>query len=264
MKEFFYEWKHDISADYFTLEEAKSFSFPLHMHRCYEMILLREGRMRVRIEREEYLLEAGDLVLIKPNRIHSLETVGRSHHKLCIFSPELIQAVSPLFTKHPLSTPVIRAVPPLYRALFDEAEESAAIGGIKGFLYLLCDLFCKNLDLTREEGYSGRDQLIRQALRYVEGHVQEPCFLSDVAEALGYSDSYLSRAFAEAVGMSLSSYVRQVKINYACYLLKNTQASVTEIVNQCGYASVATFNHNFKALTGQSPTEYRKRHQGRP
>ena len=85
-----------------------------------------------------------------------------------------------------------------------------------------------------------------------------------MAAALGYSESYLSRIFGEAVGMPFTAYVRHVKINRACYLLKNTNAGVTDIVTQCGFLSVATFNHNFKALTGQSPTEYRKRHQGRP
>ena len=86
--------------------------------------------------------------------------------------------------------------------------------------------------------------------------------LTAIAEALGYSDSYLSRVFGEAVGIPLSAYVRQVKINRACYLLKNTRKSVTDIVSQCGYTSVATFNHNFHELVGCSPTVYRKQSNG--
>ena len=78
MKEFFYELKHEISADYFTVEEGECLSFPMHMHRCYEIILVREGAMRVKLERDEYVVEAGDMLLIKPNRVHSLETAGRS------------------------------------------------------------------------------------------------------------------------------------------------------------------------------------------
>lgn len=258
MKEFFYELKHEISADYFTVEEGRDFSFPMHMHRCYEIIFLLEGAMQVKIERDEYIALAGDMILIKPNRVHSLETVESSRHKLCIFSPELIAAVSPLLKKHPLTTPVIRGVPSPYRDLFEGIDQSAAIGGIKGFLYCVSDLFCKQLDTSREEGDSGKEHLIRDTLRYVEENAHTPCSLTAIAEALGYSDSYLSRVFGEVVGMSLSSYVRHVKINRACYLLKNTRLSVTDIVSQCGFASVATFNHNFKELTGCSPTRYRQ------
>lgn len=43
MNSAFYELKHEISADYFTVERNSNFSFPLHMHRCYEIILLIEG-----------------------------------------------------------------------------------------------------------------------------------------------------------------------------------------------------------------------------
>ncbi len=261
MKDFFYELKHDIGADYFTVEEDRDFSFPMHMHRCYEIILLGEGAMKVRIEQAEYAIGAGDMILIKPNRMHSLETVGTSRHKLCIFSPELIAAVSPQIKKHPLSSPVVRAVPSLYRELFDGIDESATVGGIKGFLYCVCDLFYKQLDLTREDVSSGKDHLIRDVLRYVEKNIHAPCSLVSVADALGYSDSYLSRVFHEVVGMPYTAYVRHVKINRAYYLLKNTNASVIDIVSQCGYTSVATFNHNFKELTGCSPTEYRKRNR---
>jgi AraC-like DNA-binding protein len=261
MKEFFYELRHDVGADYFTVEEAENFSFSMHMHRCYEIILVREGTMTVRIEREEYEASAGDMILVKPNRVHSLETSARSRHKLCIFSPELIAAVSPLLKKHPLPSPVLREVPALYRELFEEMTESTAIGGVKGCLYSLCDLFCRRLDLSREETVTGKDHLIRDTLRYVEENIHAPCSLSGIADALGYSDSYLSRVFNESVGMPLSVYVRHVKINRACYLLKNTRQSVTDIVSQCGYTTVATFNHNFKEQMGCSPTEYRKQYR---
>lgn len=262
MKGFFYELKHDVGADYFTIEHGSDYSFPLHMHRCFEIILLCEGAMRVRIEQQVFELTAGDMILIKPNRVHSLETVGTSCHKLCIFSPELIAAVSGLLKRHPMISPVVSNVPSPYRELFDGIDESASLGGIKGFLYCICDLFCKQLDVSREEVLSGREHLLRAVLRYVEQNIHTSCSLAVTASALGYSDSYLSRVFNATVGMPYTAYVRHVKINRACYLLKNTNTTITEIVSQCGYASVATFNHNFKELTGCSPTEYRKHSRG--
>lgn len=258
MSEFFYELRHDIGSDYFTVERGRDLSFPLHMHRCFEIILVTAGSMKVRIEQDVYALDAGDMILIKPNRVHSLETADTSEHKLCIFSPELIAAVASPLKRHPLTSPVVRDALHLYRELFESLDESASVGGIKGVLYCVCDLFCRQLDLTREEILSGKDHLIRDMLRYVEKNMSASCSLATTAAALGYSESYLSRVFGDTVGMPYTAYVRQVKINRACYLLKNTGISITDIVNQCGYSSVATFNHNFKELTGCSPTEYRK------
>ena len=262
MENFFYELKHDIGADSFTVEEGVDFSFPMHMHRCFEMILLYEGSMKVKIEQEEHGLEAGDLILIKPNRVHSLETAGRSRHKLCIFSPELIAAISPQLMGYTLRDPVLRGLPSPHRELFDTVDRNAAIGGIKGFLYTLCDLFCSRLDMTSEDSATGKGDLIRDALRFVEENLHATCSLGAAAAALGYSGPHLCRVFKDTVGMPFTLYVRQVRINRACYLLKNTKSGITEIMSQCGYTSLATFNHNFKELTGTSPTQFRKRVKG--
>lgn len=262
MNSFFYECKHEISADYFTVEQNRNFSFPMHMHRCYEIILVLEGAMKIRIEMEEYSVGAGDLILIKPNRMHDLRTEGYSRHKLCIFSPELIAAISGRLTKYTLSSPIIRDLSEPYRALFSEISEEATLSGIKGVLYCLCDLYYRQLDLSLEDTASRNNHLIRNVLQYVENNMNQPCTLESVAENVGYSVSYLSRIFCATVGMPYKNYVRSVKINHACYLLENTEESITHIVSQCGFISVATFNHNFKDITGYSPTEYRRKHRG--
>ena len=255
---FFYENKHEISADYFTVEENRDFSFPMHMHRCFELIYVLEGSLEVHIERETYRVSTGEIILIKPNRIHDLRTTDTSRHKLCIFSPELIAAVSGKLMKYRLPSPVLREIPDLYRELFLRVDEGATTAGIKGFLYCLCDLYCKELDLTAEDASSRNDHLVRNVFLYVENNMHLPCTLEGVAGALGYSASYLSRTFCAAVGIPFKAYVRKIKINFGCYLLENTDEHVTDIVSRCGYTSVATFNHNFKEQMSCSPTEYRR------
>lgn len=258
MDPFFYENKHEIGADYFKVEQGRDFSFPMHMHRCYELIYVLEGSMEVRIERETYPVSAGEMILIKPNRMHDLRTSKASRHKLCIFSPELIAAVSGKLTKYRLPSPVLREIPNPHRELFLRVAEDATTAEIKGVLYCLSDLYCRTLDITDEDVSSGNDHLMRNVFLYIENNMHLSCTLEGVAGALGYSASYLSRAFKAAVGISFKSYVRKIKINYACYLLENTEEHITDVVSRCGYASVVTFNHCFKEQVGCSPTEYRR------
>ena len=92
----FYEIEHGIGSNHFLYERNTNHSFPLHMHRCYEMVLMLEGEMRIKVDTEEYEMRAGDLLLIKPYRIHSYETDAdkSSLLLLCVFSDDLIAAVS--------------------------------------------------------------------------------------------------------------------------------------------------------------------------
>ncbi len=259
MNNAFYELKHEIGADYFTVERNHDFSFPLHMHRCFEIILLTEGSMTVTIEKKDHLLTAGDMILVKPNFIHSLKTHETSRHALCIFAPELIAAISDELIKYLLTSPVIRNVPELYRQLFENAGEDMDIGGVKGFLYTIGDLFYKQLDFAKKDTAIGGKHLLQKILLYVDENVSQPCSIRDLGNRLDYSPSYLSRFFYTNIGMPYSDYVRNIKISHACYLLRNTKESVIDIATQCGYFSISSFNRNFKQMTGYSPTEYREK-----
>ena len=215
--------------------------------------------MKILLENEEYVIEAGDMILIKPNFIHGLKTDETSRHILCIFSPELISAISEPLEKYRLTSPVIRNVPELYKTLFENASEEASIGGIKGFLYLLSNLFYEGLDMTTEDPNAHGKHLLRDVFRYVEQNMQGSCSMQELGSALGYSPSYLSRFFCTSVGMPYSDYIRNIKISHACYLLRNTRDPVSDIAQQCGYVSSTSFNRNFKQMTDCSPTEYRSR-----
>lgn len=257
MNNAFYELKHEIGADYFTVERRQNFSFPLHMHRCFEIILLLEGSMIVTVEKKDYFLSAGDMIFVKPNFIHSLKTTETSRHVLCIFAPELIAAISDELNKYLLVSPVIRKVPGFYCQLFENVSENMNIAGVKGFLYMIGDLYYRKLDFSREDTATQGKHLLQQILLYVDENLGQPCSIRDLSEHLGYSSSYLSRFFCTNVGMTYSDYVRNIKISHACYLLRNTHENVIDIAGQCGYFSISSFNRNFKQMTGFSPTEYR-------
>ena len=113
------------------------------------------------------------------------------------------------------------------------------------------------IDPTREYTTSEDSVLLRDMFIYIENNVNRPCTLHDLAAELKYNESYLSRIFVKDVGIPYSEYVRSVKINHACYLLKNTDDSVNLISEKCGYATQSSFNRSFKQFTGINPLEYR-------
>lgn len=255
----FYEIEHGIRNNHFLYERHIDHSFPLHMHRCYEMVLLLDGEMTIQVDQQEYHLQAGDLMLIKPHRIHSYHTKSGKHSEcaLCVFSGDLIAAITESLTKYRLSSPVLHDIPALHRDLFLDAQKYDDIAETKGFLYLLCSRFYKQLN-TEEEGVFASDNgLLRDMFIYIESNVDKPCTLHELAHELRYNEAYLSRMFHKSVGIPYSEYVRNIKINHACYLLRNTDESIFNIAMKCGYATQSSFYRSFKQLVGINPNEYR-------
>ncbi|MBE6640983.1 MAG: helix-turn-helix domain-containing protein [Ruminococcaceae bacterium] len=81
--------------------------------------------------------------------------------------------------------------------------------------------------------------------------------LESVAEALHVSKAHLSRLFKEFAGESFSKHLRDIRLNNACRLLRETELTVEEIVSLCGLKDVPSFYRNFQNHTGTTPSQYR-------
>lgn len=64
----FYESKHPLDADYFQIERGQDFSFPPHIHHCFEIINVTEGKMTVTVSGKSRELCRGEAALVFPNR----------------------------------------------------------------------------------------------------------------------------------------------------------------------------------------------------
>lgn len=218
------------------------------------------GEMGMQIEKERYLLKEGDLVLIKPNRLHSYDTPREAKGKclICVFSHDLIAAVSESLVRYKLRSPIIRSVPQFYRDMFMGMNEDKDLATVKGFLYTVSGLFYQSLDFKTEDDVAKDTILLRDIFVYMENNISEACTLKGMSEALGYNPAYISRYFAKIVGIPFYAYVQSVKTDRACYLLTNTKDSILSIAIQCGFTTLSSFNRTFRMVKGMTPREYRQ------
>ncbi len=101
--------------------------------------------------------------------------------------------------------------------------------------------------------------MIKKAVEYICGNMSLPCNLSDTAREMNMSPEYLSRNFHEEMGITFMSFVRMVKIDYACVLLEKTDMKIYEIAKATGYQNDKYFCNIFKKVMGMQPQKYRKR-----
>ena len=87
--------------------------------------------------------------------------------------------------------------------------------------------------------------------------------LDAVAAHAGYSRYHFLRAFKEAYGETPGQYLTHRRIERAEDLLRTADLSVTEICHLVGFTGLGTFCTRFKAWTGLTPSEYRRKHVGR-
>lgn len=79
-----------------------------------------------------------------------------------------------------------------------------------------------------------------------------------IADKLELNYTYLSNTFSEVYKYTIEQHIIQCKIVKAKKMLKAGLLSVKEIASALRYSSPAHFSYQFKSITGQTPTEYKR------
>ena len=103
----------------------------------------------------------------------------------------------------------------------------------------------------------GRQELRLAIEKYICQNFADPQLsLASAAEALGYTQAYISRVFHQQTGESFSAYVERLRMEKAGELLRAGGLPVYSIASQCGYNSVQVFRRAFARVYGVSPSAY--------
>ncbi|WP_239775967.1 helix-turn-helix domain-containing protein [Mammaliicoccus sp. K-M42] len=109
----------------------------------------------------------------------------------------------------------------------------------------------KNLNTTK---YS---QPIHQVQQYIYNHLYQPLTLDKLAAQVHISSKYLSHLFKEEVGVTLSTYITEKKLEEAKIWLDNSNLSISEIAHQLSFSDQSHFIKVFKRNNGITPKQYR-------
>lgn len=245
--------KHGMEEnELFHFSTLKNYQFPLHFHRAYELIYVRDGQLAVSIDQKEYLLKKNDLVFIFNNQIHEFKTINYSEITIILFSPELIGDFSMNFKGFIPKDNLISVDRKL------DFEKMNSIYSQKSFLYSICaELVSQTSFLPIEE--SSKTKILYKILLYVESNYSDDCTLKIISKYLQYDYFYLSKLFVQLMNMTFTDYLNDYRISKACYLLENSHQTVGEISINCGYNNLRTFHRNFRNIIGQCPKAYRIR-----
>ncbi len=101
------------------------------------------------------------------------------------------------------------------------------------------------------------DEDILQAQIWLQDHFDKPVAMADLAARFGLSLRTFNRRFRDAVGESPLEHLQELRLDAARQLLQNTNLSIAEIAQRCGYQDTAWFARLFRRLYDVTPRSYR-------
>lgn len=121
-------------------------------------------------------------------------------------------------------------------------------------------------NLMREKYEKKRDNLaishksalarLQPVLIYINHHLAEPIYISDLAATINLSEKYFITFFKNTMGITPINYIIEVKMKKALEYLNEQSYSVKEVATLVGYGDIYTFSKAFKKVYGIAPSKF--------
>ena len=229
-----------------------------HCHAHFEMIAVLDGSVNVTIEGIEYRLRRGEAIAIPPLCYHAITASKKGEYKriTALFDFDSIPSV--LWENFAKKSILIHT---LSHYITDELKKICFSKDQEFYIPLAHSFMTEILySLANSEQATPQSEindLLRDVLSYIDGHLCERISLDELASHVSRSKSSVCHIFEERMKISPKQYILQKKLALASKLIgEGTPPTVA--AEQVGYENYSNFYRLYLKHFGTSPTKRRK------
>ncbi len=242
----------------------------------YRLWFVREGQHEVRNDAGTFRCRAGEGLLLLPGTRMQVQALGRSAWMqidfdvwyrprhcpyLCRMAPDALRPLQPLPrevwgvdlpSRIPagLSQDCGQAMETMtatwWRSQFDRLEANVVLAG-----------FLVRLVRAVRGARTAANDPIERAETWAREHLDARPTVAGMARAAGLSRAYLTERYHERRGRTPRDFLDDLRMQYACKLLLNSDRNLTEVARQAGYGNPVAFGRRFRLRFGLTPSAWR-------
>ena len=277
------------AALYETVFRSKMLRYvPLHWHKELQLCLILTGRVRFSINQKEVEADAGDVIFINSQVIHSATSISNDEEEAsycCInFAYEMVGGFHGSLMERNFVLPFLRNEQNDFLLISEKSEEglleeiSSKMLHIRKLfketeperyfdifaeLVLIWKELVRWLHKTEDQPSTRRPEdyeTSRKVISYIEKNLGEKLTLDLIAKEVCLSKWECSRRFKRIAGESVWSYLISARMAKAVELLLYSRKSVERIGFEVGFPNVNLFIRQFKKEFRTTPGQFRKNH----
>lgn len=233
--------------------------------KSYLCFMVEDGEGELVYEEKRYALKAGDVVFIDCRKAYSHSTGEKLWFlRWCHFYGPSMPAIYAKYCERGGEPVIHTADASQYTELLSEIYNIAGSSDyirdmrINERLNTLLTLLMESSWHQGSSSKASRKIEISRVKTYLDEHYSERLSLESVASHFFINKHYLARLFKGQYGVTLVTYLQQVRITHAKRMLRFTDKSIEEIGLECGIGELNYFSRVFKKLEGISPSEFRR------
>jgi AraC-like DNA-binding protein/mannose-6-phosphate isomerase-like protein (cupin superfamily) len=269
------------SAVKVKIREMPHFTYPWHFHPEFELLYVIDGTGTSFVADSIEEFSSGDLALIGSNLPHFwrsddkyLNSEGKLKIKYIViqFPHDFLKDEVSKYPEYHLigelldnASQGIRFSPIFALQISKMILKVAKTSGFERIISLqqLLQVLAKTKEfkllagnLYQNENHNFTNLRLTKVMQFLNTNYQRKIELGKIAAIANLHPAAFCRFFKEKSGKSLSEYVNDLRIGYACRLIIDGKLSISQISYESGFNNLSNFNRTFKKHTGFTPTDY--------
>ena len=265
------KFKEDIFVN-FCHNNSSPYEEVQHFHEYhYEFCFILKGSAEYYFDFEQYTISNKNVIFLDKKMPHlSLESTDEACERIVInFNDNYLKSLSLdyYFLTEIFKTPIFD-IPYDYKDSFrqmltdlvyeSDYPSNFSANLISGTFYRLLVTMYRIATNTQIKKLLPTNPIIEMATKYIWNNFSSDITLDSVAEVCHINKYYLSKLFKSIKNETFISYLNSIRVQNASDLLINTDKSISEISQICGFNSQNHFCEVFKSKKGVSARDFRK------
>ena len=213
----------------------------------YELIYVVAGDVFLREGNDEYHLASEEMLLLEPNREHGGTAVSHGY-------------TSFYWLHFYTDTPDAFSLPKRSKPSDGIKRQLAELMHLQGTNRTVAELTFARFLLELNHKIEFGSRRAYEITEFIRINAHRPLTVRDVANRFGYSPDHLSKILKREFGYDTKTIIVKKRIEYIESMLINTDYSIKEISQQCGFDDENKFVKFFKYHTSTTPSQFRNRY----
>jgi AraC-like DNA-binding protein/mannose-6-phosphate isomerase-like protein (cupin superfamily) len=243
-------------------QQAAGWHLQARSHSHHELLVVREGTLRCKVQGQVLTLQVGQALLVAPTVVHEEWTEGNGVRLLSVgFRWGSYRPGMPLEIKDEKGR-----LGELTEWLWSERHARFQDAGAFR-QQLLRSLVCEYLRLSEQSGWQPQEldpqnPIVHNVSKFIREHMAEHFTLDDLAAQAKMSKFYFARAYRTLTGLSPMDHARLIRLEAARELLLTTNLPLKSIAPKVGFASEFHLSRLLRARLGVGARQIRARAAG--
>lgn len=246
-----------------TRRDLQRRTFESRLHTRYVLVINLETTGTLNLDSTPYRLRSGECHLVFPHQLHTYHDLEHDTLRWLFITFELPDE-TPLHPLHQTTTRLDPAMTSLLtQFLISYRKKNTPAHRLQSLLssFLLRMVEHADAHAPRSVRTPQADATFLNTIRRHHARtLPDALTVIQLAALMQQSESRLRARFRTAFGLSLGTYLRNLRLQEAVALLRHSRSSITDIALACGFTSSATFSRAFRSWSQTTPRAFCQTH----